>query len=66
MLNETPKLLREPEISLTPVKMAEDSPASIISVLTSQLITYKQQSGFTRLRLTGRRVLEVRGNHRSD
>jgi hypothetical protein len=32
----------------------------MISVILSQLITYAQEQGFTRIRLTGRKTLEVR------
>jgi hypothetical protein len=60
MLNQTLGLVSEPNISLTPVRVAEGNPPVAIRVLTSQLITYNQQNGFTRLRLTGRRVLEVK------
>jgi len=60
MLNQTPGPAREPNINLTLVRAAADNPSCVIRVLTSQLIMYDQQSGFTRLRLTGGRVLEVR------
>lgn len=60
MLNQTSGLVSEPTISLTPVRVAEGNPPVAIRVLTSQLITYNQQNGFTRLRLTSGRVLEVK------
>lgn len=60
MLNQTSETLLEPKISLTPVRIAEDDPLGVVCILTSQLITYDQKTGFTRLRLTGRKVLEVR------
>ena len=60
MLNQMPGPAREQSINLTLVRAAEGNPCCTIRVPTAQLITYDQQSGFTRLRLTGGRVLEVR------
>jgi len=60
MLNPISEPPRDPNISLTLVKAAEGDPSCVIRIPSSQLIMYDQQSGFTRLRLTGGRVLEVR------
>lgn len=46
-----------PSVRLTPV--AELGPTGI-NVLISQMISYSQESGFTRLRLTGRKTLDVK------
>ena len=43
-------------IQLTPIDPSEEG---VISVIISQLITYAQEQGFTRLRLTGGKTLEV-------
>ena len=60
MLNANPGLSRQPNINLTLKQVSEGNPSGLIRVLTSQLISYDQQSGFTRLRLTGGRVLDVK------
>ena len=44
-------------VRLTPV--AELGPTGI-NVLISQMISYSQEPGFTRLRLTGRKTLDVK------
>lgn len=46
-----------PSVRLTPV--AELGPAGI-NVVISQMISYSQETGFTRLRLTGRKTLDVK------
>ena len=46
-----------PSVRLTPV--AEMGPTGI-NVLISQMISYSQESGFTRLWLTGRKTLDVK------
>ena len=51
MLNQTLGLVSEPNISLTPVRVAEGNPPVAIRVLTSQLITYNQQNGLARIEI---------------
>lgn len=51
------QILGAPSVRLTPVNAAEQKE---ISVVLSQLITYGQEQGFTRLRLTGGKTLDVR------
>ena len=60
MLKQTPRPSCEQSIILTLVKALEGKPSCAINVPTAQMITYQQQSGFTRLRLIGGRVLDVR------
>jgi hypothetical protein len=60
MLNQTPGPSREPNISLTLVGSSDGKTPSAFRVPAAQLISYVQQDGFTRLRLTGGRVLEVK------
>jgi hypothetical protein len=51
---------RQPNISLTLAHGVENNPAGLIRVSTLQLISYDQHAGFTRLRLLGGKVLEVK------
>ena len=60
MLNQTLEPVRELSIDLTLVRGADDNPSCSIQVQAAQMLTYDQQIGFTRLRLTKGRVLEVR------
>ena len=60
MLNQTLEPARELSIDLTLVRGAEGNPSCSIRIQAAQMITYDQQIGFTRLRLTKGRVLEVR------
>ena len=60
MLNQTLGPSRELSIDLTLVRGADGNPSCSIRVLIAQMITYDQQVGFTRLRLTKGSVLEVR------
>jgi len=60
MLNQTPRPPCEQSISLTLAKALDGKPSCTILVPTGQLITYQEQNGFTRLRLTGGRIIEVR------
>ena len=46
-----------PSVRLTPA--TELGPTGI-NVLVSQMISYSQEAGFTRLRLTGRKTLDVK------
>ncbi|HXT10607.1 MAG TPA: hypothetical protein VN873_03520 [Candidatus Angelobacter sp.] len=46
-----------PSVHLTPVEINELNDGT---VLISQLIAYAQNNGFTRLRLTGGRMLDVK------
>lgn len=50
-------MLTAPSIRLTPVTATEQNE---ISVELSQLITYAQEQGDTRLRLTGGKTLDVK------
>src|ERR1017187_10701330 len=60
MLNQTLGPACELSIDLTLVRAADGNPSCTIRVQAAQMITYDQQIGFTRLRLTKGRVLEVR------
>ena len=60
MLNQTLEPARELSIDLTLVRGAEGNPSCSIRIQAAQMITYDQQIGFTQLRLTKGRVLEVR------
>ena len=60
MLNQTLGPARELSIDLTLVRSADGNPSCSIRVQAAQMITYDQQIGFTRLRLTKGRVLEVK------
>ena len=46
-----------PSVRLTPA--VEMGPTGV-SVIVSQMISYSQETGFTRLRLTGRKTLDVK------
>lgn len=59
MLDRTPKSSQEPNISLTLTIATEGHPGGTIRVPASQLIAYEQQMGFTRLKLTGGKALNV-------
>jgi hypothetical protein len=56
MVNSPHQVLSVPSIRLTPVKCAEQKE---VSVLVSQLIAYGQEQGFTRVRLTGGKTIDV-------
>ena len=60
MLNQTLEPARELSIDLTLVRGADGNQSCSIRVQAAQMITYDQQIGFTRLRLTRGRVIEVR------
>jgi lysylphosphatidylglycerol synthetase-like protein (DUF2156 family) len=60
LLSQTPRFPGEPNINLTLVRVAEDAPPGPIRVLSSELLTYDEQDGFTRLRLRGGRFLDVK------
>ena len=60
MLNQTLEPSHELSIDLTLVRGADGNPSCSIRIQAAQMITYDQQIGFTRLRLTKGRVLEVR------
>ena len=49
-----------PNISLTLATVSERNPSSTVRVPASRLLAYDQQLGFTRLKLTGGTVLDVR------
>ena len=46
-----------PSVRLTPVEIAG---TGVVSVTLSQLIAYRQNEGFTRLQLTGGKMLDVK------
>jgi hypothetical protein len=46
-----------PSVRLTPVDITESSD---VNITISQLIAYSQNEGFTRLRLTGGKMLDVK------
>ena len=52
--------IRELSIALTLVKDEAGNPSVKVEIHPAQMITYHQQPGFTQLRLTGRKVLEVK------
>ncbi len=60
MLNQRFAPVRELSIDLTLVSGADGNPSCSIRVQAVQMLTYDQQIGFTRLRLTKGRILEVR------
>ena len=60
MLNQTLEPVLELSIDLTLVRGADGNPSCSVRVQAAHMITYDQQIGFTRLRLTKGRVLEVR------
>ena len=60
MLEGTRISAHKPNISLTLAKATEGNAGGTIRVPASKLLAYDQQLGFTRLRLTGGAVLEVR------
>ncbi|MGA9450653.1 MAG: hypothetical protein WBW41_04825 [Verrucomicrobiia bacterium] len=61
MFDQAPKSSNEPKIiSLTLAKVTEGNPGGTVSVPASRLLAYDQQMGFTRLKLTGGTVLDVR------
>ena len=60
MLNQTLGPARELSIVLTLVRDADGNPSCSIRIQAAQMLTYDLQIGFTRLRLTKGRVLEVR------
>lgn len=52
--------IRFPTIDLTLAKGAEGRAPETVRVVTSHLIAYDQQSGFTRLKLIGGKWLDVK------
>lgn len=56
MISSPHQLLSAPSIRLTPVKAAEQQE---ISVPVFQLIAYGQEQGFTRVRMTGGKTIDV-------
>ena len=52
--------LRELSIALTLVRDEAGNTSATIQVQPKQMIAYDQELGFTRLRLTGNKVLEVK------
>ena len=60
MLDKTRRSSHEPNIRLTLARATEGSPGGTIRIPASQLIAYDQQTGHTRLKLTGGKVLDVR------
>jgi hypothetical protein len=60
MVNQKNEPVRELGIALTLVKDEAGNPSVIVQIQPKQMITYRQQLGFTQLRLTGHKVLEVK------
>ncbi len=61
MLDQAPQSAHESKIiSLTLVRTAEGNPGGTVSVPASRLLAYDQQMDFTRLKLTGGTVLDVK------
>jgi hypothetical protein len=60
MFDQTLGPTRELSLDLTLVRDANGNPSCTIRVQAAQMISYDQQIGFTRLRLTKGRVIEVR------
>ena len=56
MVSSVHQELSAPSIRLTPVKCAEQKE---ISVLVCELIAYGQERGYTRVRLTGGKTIDV-------
>ena len=56
MMNDLKRPHLAQSIQLTP---ADPRQEGVIRVILSQLITYAQEQGFTRVRLTGGKILEV-------
>ena len=66
MRNQNVNTSRAFEINLTPYR-ADGGSAPPVPVLASQLVAYDQRTGFTRLWLTGGKVLDVKeGTDRID
>lgn len=57
MATQLPDARFAPSVRLTPLEVAEHDG---INIVISQLIAYTQNEGFTRLRLTGGKMLDVR------
>ena len=57
MAKSSTNICAEPSVHLTP---ATDKAPAAINVVISQLISYSQEMGFTRLRLTGHKTLDVK------
>jgi hypothetical protein len=60
MSNHSTEPVRELSIALTLVMDETGRPSVAIQVEPKQMIAYDQNMGFTRLRLTGKKVLEVK------
>jgi hypothetical protein len=59
MLNQETEPIHEMGIALTLVGGEAGNPSVKVQIQPKQMITYRQQLGFTQLRLTGHKVLEV-------
>ena len=60
MFSQTTEQDRELSVVLTLVRDEAGNPSMTIQVQPKQMIAYHQEMGFTRLRLTGNKVLEVK------
>ena len=60
MLNHKNEPVRGLGIALTLVKDEAGNPSARVQIHPAQMISYRQQPGFTQLRLTGYKVLEVK------
>lgn len=60
MLDQSIEPVRELSIALTLLKDEAGNPSATVQIQPKQMIAYDQEMGFTRLRLTGNKVLEVK------
>ena len=60
MLNQTPSFGSKPNVRLTLAKATEGNASGSVSIPASKLLAYYQQMGFTRLKLIGGIILEVK------
>jgi hypothetical protein len=60
MPNHSTEPVHELSIALTLVRDEAGNPSASVSVQPTQMIAYDQKQGFTRLRLVGNKVLEVK------
>ena len=58
--NQSTEPMRELSIALTLVRDAAGNPSATVQVQPKQMLAYDQELGFTRVRLTGNKVLEVK------
>jgi hypothetical protein len=59
-MNQAPGLPHTPSICLTPVRAAEGNAPCTLNIVIARLLAYDQRDSFTRLKLTGGQVLDVK------